>query len=94
MTWDILPNREQEYFEFVVGKFIPRIKYLGIRPVDAWYTMYGQVPQIMITAKIENETTLEVAMATSEWNGLINDLVTFVDNFAYKVIPARPGFQL
>lgn len=94
MTWDILPNREQEYFEFVVGEFIPQIKKLGIRPVDAWYTMYGPPPQIMVTAKAENQALLEVAMSTGEWNRLVNDLITFVDNFVYKIIPARSGFQL
>ncbi len=36
MTWDILPNQEQEYFEFVISDFLPEIKQLGIRPVDAY----------------------------------------------------------
>jgi len=94
MTWDILPDREQEYFEFVVSKFIPEIKLLGIKPVDAWYTLYGQSSQIMVTAKTESQAALEVAMASSEWNKLIDNLLGFVDNFSYKVIPSRPGFQL
>lgn len=94
MTWDILPNREQEYFEFVVSEFIPKIKPLGIKPVDAWYTVYGDASQIMVTAKAENQTALEVAMASGEWNRLVDDLLEFVDNFSSKVIPARPGFQL
>lgn len=94
MTWDILPNREQEYFEFVVGEFIPEIKLLGIRPVDAWYTMYGQASQIMVTAKADSQAALEVAMASGEWNRLVDNLLDFVDDFSYKVIHARPGFQL
>ena len=94
MTWDILPDREQEYFEFVVSKFIPKIKLLGIKPVGAWYTLYGQSPQIMVTAKTESQAALELAMASSEWSKLIDNLLSFVDNFSYKVIPARPGFQL
>jgi len=40
LTWDILPNLEQEYFEFVISDFLPEIKQLGIRPADIWYTMY------------------------------------------------------
>lgn len=94
MTWDILPNREQEYFEFVVSKFIPMLKHLGIKPVDAWYTMYGPPPQIMVTTKAESKALLDVAMASSEWKQLIDDLIAFVDNFEYKIIPSRPGFQL
>ena len=94
MMWDILPNREQEYFEFVVGEFIPEIKVLGIKPVDAWYTMYGQAPQITVSAKAESQAELEAVMASSEWDRLVNDLLDYVEDFSYKIVPARPGFQL
>jgi hypothetical protein len=94
MTWDILPNREQEYFEFVISDFIPEIKGLGISPVDAWYTMYGNQPQIMVAAKTQSQAALNVAMASKEWQRLIENLMQFVDNFSYKVIPSRTGFQL
>ena len=42
MTWDILPGREQEYFEFVVRDFIPGVQRMGMEPSDAWFTMYGE----------------------------------------------------
>jgi len=94
MTWDILPNREQEYFEFVISDFLPEIKQLGIRPVDAWYTMYGDQPQIMVAAKMQSQAALAVAMASKDWQRLLDKLNHFVENFTYKVIPARTGFQL
>jgi hypothetical protein len=94
MSWDILPNQEQEYFEFVVSDFIPDIKQLGIRPVDAWYTMYGDQPQIMVSAKSNSQTALNVAMASKEWNRLLDNLLKYVDNFSYKIVPAKSGFQL
>jgi len=94
MSWDILPNQEQEYFEFVVSDFIPDIKQLGIRPVDAWYTMYGDQPQIMVSAKSNSQAALNVAMASKEWNRLLENLLKYVDNFSYKIVPAKSGFQL
>ncbi len=94
MSWDILPNKDQEYFEFVISDFIPEIKQLGISPVDAWYTMYGDQPQIMVAAKIQSQAALNVAMASKEWQRLIDNLLQFVENFSYKVIPAKTGFQL
>jgi len=94
MTWDILPNREQEYFEFVISDFNPEMKQLGIRPVDAWYTMFGEQPQIMIAAKIQSQAALNVAMASKEWQRLLDNLLQFVENLSFKVIPSRTGFQL
>ena len=94
MTWDILPDREQEYFEFVISDFLPEIKQLGIRPVDAWYTMYGDQPQIMVSAKTQSQADLNVTMASKEWQRLLNNLLKFVENFSLKVISAKTGFQL
>ena len=94
MTWDILPNREQEYFEFLISDFIPEIKGLGISVVNAWYTLYGEQPQIMVSAKIQSQAALNVAMASKEWQRLLDNLLQFVENFTYKVIPSRTGFQL
>ena len=39
MTWDILPEREQEYFEFVVREFIPGVQRLGFDLTEAWATI-------------------------------------------------------
>jgi hypothetical protein len=94
LTWDILPNLEQEYFEFVMSDFLPEIKQLGIRPVDAWYTMYGDQPQIMVAAKTQSQASLNVVIASKEWQLLLENLSKFVKNFSYKVIPAQTGFQL
>ena len=94
MTWDILPDREQEYFEFVISDFLPEIKQLGIRQVDAWYTMYGDQPQIMVSAKTQSQAALNVAMSSKEWQRLLDNLLSFVENFSYKVISSRTGFQL
>ncbi len=94
MTWDILPGREQEYFEFVVRDWIPGIQRLGLEPSDAWFTMYGDQPQIMASAQISNLTTLQTILGTSEWNDLTHKLLDFVEDFKYKIVQARSGFQM
>ena len=94
MTWDILPNLEQEYFEFVISDFLPETKQLGIRPVDIWYTLYGDQPQIMVAAKTQSQASLNIVMASREWLLLLENLMKFVENFSYKVIPAQTGFRL
>ncbi|MEA3439061.1 MAG: hypothetical protein U9R58_02145 [Chloroflexota bacterium] len=94
MTWDILPGREQEYFEFVVRDFIPGLQSLGMEPSDAWYTMYGEHPQIMTAAQMENMSVLQNVLQSDDWEGLTGKLLDFVENFEYKVVPSRTGFQM
>ncbi|MCL4367633.1 MAG: hypothetical protein M1337_00390 [Actinobacteria bacterium] len=94
MTWDIVPGREQEYFEFVVREFVPGIQRLGIQPTEAWYTTYGQRPQILTGGIAENRQTMERALATDEWEKLRGRLLEFVTNFEWRVVRATGGFQM
>ena len=94
MTWDILPGREQEYFEFVVRDWIPGLQRLGIEPSDAWFTMYGNQPQIMAAAQISSLNTLQTVLDSPDWKDLTLRLLDYVENFDYKVVQARSGFQI
>lgn len=95
MYWDILPGREQEYFEFVVREFIPGMQRLGLEPTDAWFTMYGEdKPQILAGVQISSMQALERIMQSQDWKNLIDQLMEYVDHFKYKIVPARKGFQL
>ena len=55
MTWDIAPDHEQEYFEFVVREFIPGVQRLGFELSDAWATVYGERPQILVGAVLPTQ---------------------------------------
>ncbi|MEW6650862.1 MAG: hypothetical protein AB1453_11825, partial [Chloroflexota bacterium] len=54
MSWDIAPDREQEYFEFVVREFIPGVQRMGFELSDAWATVFGNQPQILVGAVVPN----------------------------------------
>lgn len=94
MTWDILPGREQEYFEFVVRDWIPGLQRLGMEPSDAWFTMYGDQPQIMAAAQMPRIGDLQRILSSTDWQGLTQQLLDYVENFEFKIVQARGGFQL
>jgi hypothetical protein len=94
MTWDILPGREQDYFEFVVRDFIPNMEHLGLKPSQAWFTMYGDQPQIMSEVLMPELITLKEILDSTGWDDLITQLLDYVENFSYKIVEARNGFQL
>lgn len=94
MTWDILPGHEQDYFEFVVRDFIPGMQGLGLEPSDAWFTMYGDQPQIMVSAQMDSLAAMQRAMRSTEWLGLTHQLLEYVNNFEHKIVESKPGFQI
>ena len=93
MTWDIAPEHEQDYFEFVIGEFIPGIQRLGLEPTEAWATIFGDYPQIQVGMIAPDAGSARRIMASQDWSQLQEKLFTFVANFGYKLVPARGGFQ-
>jgi hypothetical protein len=93
MTWDIVPEHEQDYFEFVIGEFIPGIQRLGFQPVEAWATIYGDYPQIQVGILAEDLSGVQQILHSDGWSQLQDKLFALVKNFSYKVVPVRNGFQ-
>ena len=93
MTWDISPEREQEYFEFVIGEFIPGLQHLGLEPTEAWATIYGEYPQIQVAMLAPDLPDAQRILNSVEWGHLREQLFNFVKNFSQKVVPAKGGFQ-
>src|SRR5512141_3209167 len=94
MSWDIKPGQESEYFEFVVREFAPGIMRLGLQPTEAWYTMYGNCPQITTSGITEDLKSMQRILSSSEWSVLLEKLLQYVDNFEKKIVPAAGYFQL
>ncbi len=94
MTWDIRPGKESEYFEFVVQEFAPKLLRMGIQPTEAWYTVYGEGPQILAGGVAEDRASLDKALAGEDWQRLKKKLLTFVTNFNYKIVHHTGNFQL
>jgi hypothetical protein len=93
MTWDIASERDQEYFEFIIGEFIPGVQRLGLQPAEAWATIYGSYPQIQVGLLASDVTQARQVLDSSDWGILQEKLFDYVKNYSYKIVPARGGFQ-
>jgi len=94
MSWNIRPRHEDEYFEFIVREFGPGLITLGVRPTDAWYTQYGDHPQILMGGVAKDLVSLQKALASEEWLALKRKLLTHVTDYSQKIIRANGLFQL
>jgi hypothetical protein len=93
MTWDIVPEHEQDYIEFVIGEFIPGVQRLGFQPVEAWATIYGDYPQIQVGILADDLPGMQQILRSESWKQLLDKLFTVIKNFSLKIVPARTGFQ-
>lgn len=94
MSWDILPGKEQTYFEFAMKTFAPELMKMGWQPTEAWYTLYGEGPQILTAGVTDSVENMREILGSHEWDELRDRLLEYVTNFEYKVVPATGRFQM
>lgn len=94
MEWDILPGHDGQYLEFVVGEFAPAVMRMGLQIVDAWYTLHGNRPQILVAGVTPDKETLDRILHSQEWENLLTELHKYIHNYQQKIVPDRGRFQM
>ena len=94
MGWDIRPDKESEYFDFVMKEFAPTIVQLGLQPTEAWYTIYGSGPQILFSGVTEDLDTMIDILESPEWQELYRQLMNYVRNYRHKVVRDTGRMQI
>ncbi|GAB4277307.1 MAG: hypothetical protein Kow0080_28190 [Candidatus Promineifilaceae bacterium] len=94
MSWNVRPETENEYFEFLVHDFIPGLNRLGITEIQVWYTAFGDCEQKMASGIVPTKEDMAKILKSEEWETLNARLQQFVTDYRHKVINGTRGFQL
>lgn len=94
MSWDIKDGHDAEYFEFVVREWVPGITRLGLQPTEAWFTLYGECPQVLTGGIAEDLATMQQIIDSEEWEDLQDNLLEYVTNYRHKIVPATGTLQI
>lgn len=92
-TWNIKPGHEQDYFAYVLREYLPGINKLGIEVTDAWATVFGNQPQVLLGAVVDSREKAQSVLESDQWNDLTDVLLDYVDDFEIKFAAHKGGFQ-
>jgi hypothetical protein len=93
LSYDIRPDADQEYYQFVLGQYIPVMQSMGLEMAEAWHTAYGNYPNRLIVFVSRDRETIERVINDANWDDLNERLLEYVNEFDYKVVPYKIGFQ-
>ena len=93
LVYNIKPNREAEYYRYVLGEFLPTLQNMGLIMVEGWHTAYGDYPMRLIAFRAENEIEMRTALQSSEWQAAQEKLLRLVRDYEQKVVEAKNPFQ-
>jgi hypothetical protein len=94
MRWNVRPETESEYFEFLVHEFIPGMNKLGVADIQVWYTAYGDCEQKLASGITQSAERMQRILNSQEWHTMVDRLTDFVDGYSHKIVPATRGFQI
>lgn len=93
VTYNYLTHREAEYRRFMIQRWMPAMQELGFQPGEVLHTAWGKYPVRLIVLHAPELEMIENAMHSDEWQRWHRQLLTFVSNLRYRVVPARSWFQ-
>ncbi|HLF25224.1 MAG TPA: hypothetical protein VJG32_02715 [Anaerolineae bacterium] len=93
ISYDILDDNQQTYYQYVVGEFLPQAQAIGLALIDAWHTAYGDYPARLLSFVARDRATLDAILQRDEWRQLEEKLHTFVVDYQRKIVPYRDRFQ-
>lgn len=94
LSYEVKPESLQDYYQFVMERYIPAMQAMGLQMSEAWHTAYGDAPNRLIGFVCSERQTVTDLLENETWYTLNEQLERFVTDFSYKVIPYRGGFQI
>ncbi|MGC9399384.1 MAG: hypothetical protein ACP5HM_09640 [Anaerolineae bacterium] len=94
LTWNVRPGREEAYLEFVTQEFPESMLEADLQPTEAWYTVYGEWPEVTMGFMVESLEKLQDFLTSRTWYKLRRKLNTYIQDYHQKAIPLRRGYQI
>ena len=93
ISYNVDLDNSQEYYEFVLGKYIPVMQSFGLEMSEAWHTAFGDYPNRLIGFVSQDGEVMREVLSGETWEDLNEELSNHVTEFEFKVIPYKLGFQ-
>ncbi|MDX1688950.1 MAG: hypothetical protein R3248_13295 [Candidatus Promineifilaceae bacterium] len=93
LAYDVKKDQMQEYYRFMLGRYVPVMQAMGLEMSEAWHTAYGEFPDRLVGFVARDRQTVDELLESDSWHSLNEELRRFVTNLDHKLIPYREGFQ-
>ena len=94
LTYNIRPDKQDRYYRYMLGDFVPAIQKMGVYMYMAWHIAYGDYPIRKIEFVTESAEALHHLLLSSEWDEMETKLKRYISDYERKVVDYRAGFQL
>jgi hypothetical protein len=92
--WDVVEDKEKEYENFILNKYIPTYEKTGLRIVGAYYVVVGKGPRIVGVSTTEDLSVFQKAITSDEYSNLLTELFPLIRNYSSKLYKSYGPIQI
>jgi hypothetical protein len=94
LTWNMQSGIEREHWQRI-RVFVSKLAGLGLDLADAWYTVYGDAPQVLlgIVAAGGQENQLQNILDSEEWGEILAELRPYISDYKQRIVKVEGQFQ-
>lgn len=93
LAYNIKPNREAEYYRYVLGEFLPSLQDVGLMMVEGWHTAYGDYPIRLLAFRAQEDANILEVLKSAQWQDGKEKLLKYVSDYEERLVPAKNVFQ-
>jgi len=93
ITYDPDPGQQEDYFQYVLGEFVPSMQRLGLPMSEVWHTAYGDYPLRLAAFVAPDWTAMQEILDTPTFQDLERRLQQYVSNYERRVVLLKNRFQ-
>lgn len=92
LTYDIRPDIQDRYFNFMLGEMVPTLQSQGLTMSGAWHTAYGEYPMRLVEFIADDRSELDAILTSEMWEKLEDRLRLYVQNYNRKIVPLKENY--
>jgi len=92
LTYNIQPQAQEAYMQFMINVFMPMAQSLGLDNAGVWHTAYGDYPARLLVFVAE-ESVMQNVLKDERWQNIEARLKEYTTDYTRRIVPYVPGFQ-
>ncbi len=93
LAYDIVPETQESYYQYMLGEMMPRIQSMGFGMEMAWHTAFGNYPLRLVVFVAESRAIADNVLNSTEWDEMETRLQQYVANYSKRVVKYQNKFQ-
>jgi hypothetical protein len=93
IQYELLPEKQDYFFQYVRGEFVPSLQHMGLLIASVWHVAYGDEPLHQMEFVCENREVARTALNHPRWGRLENRLQSYTRRYRRKLVHYEDRFQ-